>query len=111
VTKHVSVFDLLKARGEEVLNQVSTELMSNKHFMKALQAAMQGKEKLDQAAARALKQMNIPTRTEFKKAVRRIEALEHELAALKAKPKRSAPRKKPAPTPESAGPTGSAASE
>lgn len=99
MTRQTSVFDRLKARGEEVLAQVSNELMGNEHFLKALQTAMQGKEKLDQAAARALKQMNIPTRTEFKKALHRIETLEHEIAALKAKApkKRAAPRKK-APT-------------
>ncbi|MBI3932804.1 MAG: hypothetical protein HY317_05255 [Acidobacteria bacterium] len=95
MTKPTSVFDRLKARGEEVLTQVSAELMQNPHFLKALQAAMLGKEKLDQAVARVLKQMNIPTRTEFKKALHRIEALEREVAALKAKPKR-APRKKAA---------------
>jgi polyhydroxyalkanoate synthesis regulator phasin len=98
VTKHSSVFDLLKARGEEVLNQVSSELMENRHFMRALQTAMMGKEKVNQAAARALKQMNIPTRTEFKRALHRIEALESELTDLKAKataPKR-APRKRAA---------------
>jgi polyhydroxyalkanoate synthesis regulator phasin len=59
-----------------------------------MQAAWQGKEKLDQAVGRVLKQMNIPTRTEFKKALRRIEVLEQEVAALKAKTKaRRAPRK------------------
>jgi polyhydroxyalkanoate synthesis regulator phasin len=104
VTKHASVFDTLKARGEEVLSRVSGELMANPHFMKAMQAAWQGKEKLDQAVARVLKQMNIPTRTEFKRAVGRIDALEQEVAALKAKARaRPAPRKKagkPAPAAE-----------
>lgn len=98
MTKPSSVFDRLKARGEEVFAQVSNELMSNPHFLKALQGAYKGKEKLDEAVVAALKRMNIPTRTEFKKAVRRIEALEHELAALKAKPAR-APRKRAAKAP------------
>ena len=88
-----SVFDRLKARGEEVLTQVSGELMSNPRFMKAMETAWQGKAKLDEAVARALKTMNIPNRTEFKKALRRIEVLEAEVASLKAaqaKPKRRA---------------------
>lgn len=93
-----SVFDRLKAKGEQVFSQVSGELMKNPQFLKAMQAAYQGKERFDEAAARALKSMNIPTRTEFKKALRRIEALETELQALKAaaksKPARS--RKKAA---------------
>ena len=91
-----SVFDRLKARGEEVLTQVSGELMSNPRFMKAMETAWQGKAKIEEAVARALKTMNIPNRTEFKKALRRIEVLEAELASLKAaqaKPKRRPLRK------------------
>jgi BMFP domain-containing protein YqiC len=90
MTDENSVFQKLRARGEEVFSQVSGELMANPHFMKAVQGAMRGKEKLDEAAARALKTMNVPTRTEFKKALRRIEALEAELADLK---KAAAPRR------------------
>jgi polyhydroxyalkanoate synthesis regulator phasin len=80
-----NVFQRIRARGEAMFTQVSAELLENPRFAKALQHAMRGKEMLDQAAARALKTMNVPTRTEFKKAVRRIEALETEIAALKAK--------------------------
>ena len=80
-----NVFDRLKARGEEMLTQVSAELMQNERFVKAMQSALKGKQALDQAAGRALKQMNIPTRSEFKKAVARIESLEKELADLRAK--------------------------
>ena len=79
-----SVFQRLKERGEEMLTQISGELMSNPHFIKAMQAAMQGKEMLDRAVARTLKNLNIPTRTEFKKAAHRIDVLEKELAELKA---------------------------
>lgn len=96
--ERASVLDSLKARGEEVLGRISGELMSNPHFMKALQAAMEGKQKLDQAASRTLKQMNIPTRTEFKRALHRIEVLEQEIVDLKAKAKaRPATRRKAAP--------------
>ena len=95
------ILDRLKERGEEVFTQLSGELMSNRHFVKAMEGAMKGKQKLDEAAARALKSMNVPTRTEFKKAVSRIETLEAELAALRARAKaargkaaeRKAPRK------------------
>jgi len=75
----------LKERGEEVFTQLSGELMSNRHFVKAMEGAVRGKQKLDEAAAKALKSMNVPTRTEFKKAMTRIEVLEEELAALRAK--------------------------
>jgi len=97
MTDETSVFRRLRARGEEVFTQVSSELMSNPHFMKALQSAMRGKEKLDAAAGRALKTMNVPTRTEFKKALRRIEALEADVEALRSttskRTRRRAPRK------------------
>ncbi len=83
MTTQRGVFDFLRARGEEVLTQVSSELMSNPRFIRAMQAAMKGKEWVDQAVARALRTMNVPTRTEFKRALARIEALERELAEVK----------------------------
>jgi polyhydroxyalkanoate synthesis regulator phasin len=79
-----SVFDRLKERGEEVLNQLSNDLMANPHFVKAMQGAVKGKEKLEEGVTQALRGMNIPTRTEFKKALSKIEALERELAVQKA---------------------------
>ncbi|MET0554779.1 MAG: hypothetical protein ABW221_17185 [Vicinamibacteria bacterium] len=79
-----SVFDMLKERGEEVMNQISGELMQNPAFIKAMQGAIKGKEKVEEAATQALRGMNIPTRTEFKKALSKIEALERELAVQKA---------------------------
>jgi hypothetical protein len=54
--------------------------MSNPRFIKAMQAALRGKEWVDEAVAQALKTMNVPTRTEFKRALGRIETLERELA-------------------------------
>ena len=80
MTSQRGVFDFLRARGEEFLNQVSNELMSNPRFIQAMQAAVRGKEWIDDAVARALRTMNVPTRTEFKRAVARIDALERELA-------------------------------
>ena len=77
------VFDFLRARGEEFLTQVSNELMSNPRFIRAMQAAVRGKEWIDQAVAQALRTMNVPTRSEFKRAVARIDALERELAEAK----------------------------
>ena len=88
-----NLFERLKARGEEVFGQVSSQLMQNPQFMKAMQGALKGKEALDEAASRALKQMNIPTRSEFKKAVARIESLEAELQALRAKAARPAKKR------------------
>lgn len=77
------VFDFLRARGEEFLTQVSNELMSNPRFIRAMQAAVRGKEWIDQAVAQALRTMNVPTRSEFKRALARIDVLERELADVK----------------------------
>jgi hypothetical protein len=79
-----NLLDRLKNRGEEVFTQLSAELMSNPRFMKAMEGAMKGKAAAEDAAARGIKTMNIPTRTEFKKALRRIDALEGEVAELRA---------------------------
>ena len=79
-----NLFDRWLTRGEAVFNQVSEELMKNPNFVKAMQAALKGKERVDVAVGQALKAMNVPTRSEFRRAVARIDALEHELAALKA---------------------------
>ncbi len=77
----------LRTRGEEVLTLLSAELTSNPRFLKAMEGAMRGKERLEEAVGQALKQMNVPTRTELKRALSRIESLEREVAALKAKAK------------------------
>ncbi len=74
-----SILGRIKARGEEVFNQVSGELMKNPQFVSAMQAAVWGKEKLDEAVAQALKAMNLPTRTEFQRALDRIEVLERQV--------------------------------
>jgi polyhydroxyalkanoate synthesis regulator phasin len=89
------LLDRIRSRGEEVLTQVSAELMSSPRFMKAMEGAMRGREKLEEAVGQALKQMNVPTRSELKRALSRIETLEREVAALQAKA-RPAARRKPA---------------
>lgn len=80
-----NLLNRLKSRGEEVFTQISAELMSNPRFMKAMEGALRGKEKVEDAAGQAIKTMNIPTRTEFKKALKRIGALEGEVEELKAR--------------------------
>jgi polyhydroxyalkanoate synthesis regulator phasin len=90
------LLERIRARGEEVLTQVSAELMSNPRFAKALEGAMRGKETVERVAGQALRQVNVPTRSELKRALSRIESLEREVAALKTKAKaRSAGTRKP----------------
>jgi len=81
------LLDRLRSRGEEVLTQASAELMSNPRFLRAMEGAMRGKERLEETVGQALKQMNVPTRTELKRALSRIETLEREVASLKTKAK------------------------
>ena len=91
------LLERIRARGEEVLTQVSSELTSNPRFMKAVESAVRGKERLEEAVSQALKRMNVPSRTELKRALSRIETLEREVATLKAKAKaRPASPKRPA---------------
>jgi hypothetical protein len=97
MSEEKGLFDRLRERGDLVLTQVSGELMSNPHFMKALEGAVRGKQKFDEAAAKALRGMNIPTRTEFKRALSRIEALEGEVVGLKARLEKAAARTAAAP--------------
>lgn len=87
----------LRSRGEEMLTQVSAELSANPRFMQAMAGALRGKEKLEQAVARVLRQMNVPSRGELKRALARIEALEREVAGLKAK-RRAKPKARRRPT-------------
>jgi len=91
-----SMLEKLMARGEEVWNRVSNDLMNNPQFIRALQGALKGKEFVDQAVGRALKTMNVPNRTEFKRALQRIEQLEQEVATLRAA-RAAAPRPRRAP--------------
>jgi hypothetical protein len=77
----------LRSRGEEVLTQVSAELGSNPRFARAVAGAMKGKQRLEETVAQVLRQMNVPSRSELKKALARIDALEREVVALKAKPR------------------------
>lgn len=83
MTAPKGMFDFLRTRGEELVSKVSNELMNNKQFMQAIQTAYRGKQKVDGAVGQALRTMNVPSRTEFKRALARIEALELELAEQK----------------------------
>jgi hypothetical protein len=52
--------------------------------VKAIDSAMRGKEKIEEAAGQALRRMNLPAGGELRRALARIEVLEREVAALKA---------------------------
>ena len=85
-----TVFDFLRSRGSAFVSLVSNELMSNPAFLRAMQTAYKGGERLNGAVEQALKTMNVPSRTEFKRMVARIEALEREVADARSAPARAA---------------------
>jgi hypothetical protein len=80
----MGIIDSMRSQGERLVGQVTSELMNNPRFVQAVQAAMKGKERLDDAAGRALKSMNVPTRSEFKRMQARLDALEVELQQVRA---------------------------
>ena len=92
------MFDILRSKGSAFIAQVGDDLMSNPSFLRALETAYRGKERVNAAVGHALKTMDVPTRTEFKRALARIDALERELAERKhpAAPARKAKRPAPA---------------
>lgn len=92
-----NVFEALRAKGEEFFGAVSAELMANPRFMKAVETAWKGKARLDEAVAQALKSANIPTRTEFKSALRRLDALDARVQALESAVAAAKPAAKPKP--------------
>src|SRR6185436_2728183 len=55
MTDAKGVFEALRARGGQVLAQVSTELMESPHFARAMEGALRGKQRLDEAVGRVLK--------------------------------------------------------
>ncbi len=73
----------IRTRGEEVISQLSAELSADPRFARAVEGAQRGRERLGHAAAAALEQVNLPTRSELKRAMARIETLERELAELR----------------------------
>ena len=81
------MFDFLRTQGEAFVTQVTNRLMGDPRFIRAVQTALKGKEwfgqAVGQAVAQALRTMNVPTRTEFKRALLRIEALEEQLAQMR----------------------------
>ncbi|KAA0254809.1 MAG: hypothetical protein EDX89_07960 [Acidobacteria bacterium] len=79
----------LRARGEELLTDVSNNLLANPAFIEVLKKGIAVKEIVDQQVAQALKRMNLATRKDLQKLEQRLAALESELTALKAAPPRA----------------------
>jgi polyhydroxyalkanoate synthesis regulator phasin len=70
-------------KGEEIFQNVSGKLLEQPAVQKAVEAAMVGKNKVDEGMALALKKMNVQTRGEFRGLKLRVETLEQQVAELK----------------------------
>ena len=79
------LFSQLRSRGEEVLTEVSNNLMANPAFIEVLKKGVAAKEEIDKRVAEALKTMNLATRKDVSRLEHRVVALEAELSELKAK--------------------------
>lgn len=73
------MFDMLRTTGSQVMSQGS-ELMKSPAFLRAVETVIRGKEMVNGAVEQTMKRMDVPTRTELKRAVARIEELERKLA-------------------------------
>ncbi len=74
--------DALK-KGEEIFQTVSGRLLEQPVVAKAFEAAMVGKSKVDEGVAKALKRMNVQTRSEFKSLRSRVDGLEVQVSELR----------------------------
>ncbi len=74
--------DALK-KGEEIFQTVSGRLLEQPAVAKAFEAAMAGKSKVDEGVAKALKRMNVQTRSEFRGLRSRVDGLEIQVSELR----------------------------
>jgi polyhydroxyalkanoate synthesis regulator phasin len=89
-----SLFDQIRARGENFLTEVSNNLMANPAFIEVLKKGVAAKEEVDKKVVEGLRAMNVVTKKDLHKLENRLAELEKELEALKAKPAKKTARKK-----------------
>jgi polyhydroxyalkanoate synthesis regulator phasin len=89
-----SLFDQIRARGENFLTEVSNNLMANPAFIEVLKKGVAAKEEVDKKVVEGLRAMNVVTKKDLHKLENRLAELEKELEALRAKPAKKTARKK-----------------
>jgi hypothetical protein len=84
-----SLFQRLFEMGEERLNRLAEELLSNPRFAEAigktLQKAMETKGRVDRNMQTVLGLLNLPSKADYKKLATKIEALQGSLVNLNIK--------------------------
>jgi hypothetical protein len=89
-----SLFEQIRARGENFLTEVSNNLMANPAFIEVLKKAVAAREEVDKKVADGLRAMNVVTKKDLHRLESRVAELEQQLESLKAKPARKTARKK-----------------
>lgn len=89
-----SLFDQIRARGENFLTEVSNSLMANPAFIEVLKKGVAAKEEVDKKVADGLRAMNVVTKKDLHRLENRVAELEQHLEFLKAKPAKKTARKK-----------------
>jgi hypothetical protein len=67
--------DRLAASGQDAVNQVSNELMSNPVTAAAIARAGEAKSRMDQASTGALNALNLPSATDLEEVSSRVRAI------------------------------------
>ncbi len=89
-----SLFDQIRARGENFLTEVSNNLMANPAFIEVLKKGVAAREEVDKKVADGLRAMNVVTKKDLHRLESRVAELEQQLESLKAKPAKKTARKK-----------------
>ena len=98
-----SILQKLFSLGEDRMNKLLEELMSNPRFAEALgktvQAALETKGRVDRNMQTVLSLLNLPSKSDYKKLATKIEALQGSLVNLSIKLDRILAAQKPAAAP------------
>jgi polyhydroxyalkanoate synthesis regulator phasin len=89
-----SLFDQIRARGENFLTEISNNLMANPAFIEVLKKGVAAKEEVDKKVADGLRAMNVVTKKDLHRLENRVAELEQRLESLKAKPAKKTASKK-----------------
>ncbi len=89
-----SLFDQIRARGENFLTEVSNNLMANPAFIEVLKKGVAAREEVDRKVADGLRAMNVVTKKDLHRLENRVAELEQQLESLRAKPAKKTARKK-----------------
>jgi hypothetical protein len=77
--------DRLSSRGTDALGDLAQALADNPLFNQALQVAMDARERVNEAGAHAMKNLNVPTAADVERLGRRLRVVSERLEAVEDK--------------------------